>query len=153
MLILSENQLAALNAEFEKAYLERLLLLLREYFSDTAEVPTAELRQGVVEEIDKARGYGLLNEDEIAVYVVTAWQLGRDFDGFFPAAKLVLGSNDYGGAEKRDWLQGWTLAMFNALQGEGEPWLGVTHSRRTRLSMPTNGLRRRSSMPTSGARQ
>ncbi len=119
MLTLTEQQLAALNAESEKIYLERLLRLLAECFPDTAEVPGAELRQGVAEEIEKARGYGLLNEDEIAVYVVTAWQLGRDFDGFFPAAQLVLASQDYSGAEKRDWLQAWTLTMFKALQGEG----------------------------------
>ncbi len=118
MLILSEQQLAALNAESEKLYLDRLLALLGECFPDAAEVPAAELRQAVGEEIEKARGYGLLHEDEIAVYVVTAWQLGRDFDRFFPAATLVLESEDYSGPEKRDWLQEWTLVMFKELQGE-----------------------------------
>lgn len=116
MFKMRQEQENALGQAKESEFLRRLAGFLREEFPDAHEMSDADLEMGVKQQTTRARSYGLENEDEIATYTVTAWQLGENFDTEFPAAQYILKSPDYTPAEKSDWLEAWTVKMFEELE-------------------------------------
>jgi hypothetical protein len=100
----------AMNREFEM----RLVRFLQGAFPNaTSEVDTT-LAEGIREQLAKARGYGLLTEQQIATYVTSAWLLGTDFDRQFPAVQEVLASHAPPN-DKGDWLERFTKDLFEQM--------------------------------------
>lgn len=111
-----KQQFDALNQQQEAGYELRLTEFLRKQFADAAVKPVAKLRPEVAGQIAKARGYGLLTEQEVASYVISAWLLGQDFDKEFPAAQEVL-TAPVSGNVKASFLEQWTQELFEKLEG------------------------------------
>jgi hypothetical protein len=100
----------------DRSYELRLTRFLQEQFADAAKEPTNRLRPDVAAQIGKARGYGLLSEQEVAIYVITAWLLGQSFDREFPAAHEVL-TSPVSAELKAHFLEQWSRQMFEELAG------------------------------------
>ncbi len=100
----------------EEEYVTRLTNLMHESVQGLADVPEPELRVEVRNQIAKARSYGLASEQAIAIYTITAGQLGVDFDTKFPAAHEILTEPGATEAVKADKLEGFTVALFEALE-------------------------------------
>ena len=114
MKILRE-QIETLNSLDQERFVDKLFEYLRRHVPDAGQGKEEVLRQALSEEIEKARMYDLVTEQEVATFVMTSWLLGRDFVDRFPAAKTVLNSPAYSADEKADWLSRWTREMFGAL--------------------------------------
>jgi hypothetical protein len=98
---------------------DRLVEFLHKQFPEAKDEPAGELRAAVHEQVERALGYGLQAEQHAAIYLTTAWLLGREFDSEFPAAKDILTSNKMGPDEKAERLAKWTERLFVALEEEG----------------------------------
>lgn len=115
MLKISPESFAAVSRPGEDAYVARLSALLRDTVPDLASEPAARLDAQVWLQVEAARSFGLISEQAIAAFVMTAAQLGPDFPDRFPAARAIL--TDAGtDAEKADALERFTLALFDALE-------------------------------------
>jgi len=110
-----KKQISFLDEQQSATYELRLAKFLQEQFSDAAQEPLVKLRPEVSVQIEKAHGYGLVSEQDIADYAVTAWLLGADFDTEFPAAKEVL-TSQIPGEMKARFLEEWTKEMFETLE-------------------------------------
>ena len=110
------EQIAALDQHQSRDYELRLTKFLQEQFADAASEPADMLLPEVAAQIQRARGYGLLSENEIANYVISAWLLGKDFDQEFPAAKQVLRA-PISGNMKAHFLEQWAKQIFEELEG------------------------------------
>jgi len=111
-----KQQFDVLNQQQEADYELRLTRFLRMQFADAAAEPVEKLRPEVAGQIAKARRYGLLTEQEVASYVISAWLLGQDFDKEFPAAQEVL-TAPVSGNVKACFLEQWTQELFEKLEG------------------------------------
>lgn len=109
-----KEQVTFLDEQGGKSYELRLTRFLRQQFPDAAEESEERLRPDVAVQIERAQGYGLLTEQEVATYVISAWLLGKSFDRDFPAATEVLTSSVPSGM-KAHFLEHWTRQMFEEL--------------------------------------
>jgi hypothetical protein len=107
---------AASDADFE----QRLAGFVQTNIPGLAEENPADLRAVVHCQAEKARAYGLVTEQEIAVYVSVAALIGETFDTDSPAATQLLTSPVLPGVAKADWLAQWSEAMLRELQGGGK---------------------------------
>src|SRR4029079_12112698 len=98
---------------------DRLVEFLRGEFPEAKKEPDAEIRVVVHEQVDRAIGYGLAAERQAAIYLTTAWLLGKAFDEECPGARDILTSPLYAPEEKADRLAKWTERLFVALEEEG----------------------------------
>jgi hypothetical protein len=118
MLKLSSDQEAVFAAEARRAYQERVVDLLREGFDNARAMRRRDLRPVVREQIDKAKGHGLISMRQVATYVVTAWILGVDFDERFPVLRRTLHNWDIDPQRKAEILIEHTMALLSALSEE-----------------------------------
>ena len=79
---------------------------------------TAEGRQTLRQQYERARGYGLETERDLGRYIVTAWTMGIDFDRRFPAMSQILNDPALTPTEKADGVERTALTLF-ALLAEG----------------------------------
>lgn len=114
--IIRPEQLKALARPVEENLEERLSRFVQERVPGLDSMSEPELRRAVGEQIDKARGYGMETESDLALYVATAAMLGPNFDVEFPAATEILNSPVLPASMKTDWLVEWTEAIFKALE-------------------------------------
>lgn len=98
------------------SFLRKLLLILRENVPSLEDLSDAQ----VIEDINKlsaeARSFGVVTERGIAVYVVTASQLGLDYVAKFPGAFEILNS-DESEENKIELLQAFTVNILELLEG------------------------------------
>ena len=92
----------------------RIRDLLRRHFPETREIPARQTDAAISRQIKEGRTYGLWTERQLAIYVLTAFLLGEDFDVKFPAANAVLRSGLEPDA-KVDWVEAWSREMFDTL--------------------------------------
>ena len=118
MVMLTESHLQHLRRARDVDFSVRLAESLARQFSDAAKVPRETLVDGIGQQIDTARAYGLTTERQLYDYVVSAWMLGGNFDTRFPAAKRVLNADDYSPNEKTRWLKQWTRTIFKKLEND-----------------------------------
>ena len=114
-MVIRKEQMDAFQRAAERSYEMRLVHFLQSQFPDAAHEDEASLLEGIRGQIAKARGYGLLTEQQIAAYITSAWLLGGDFDLEFPAAKQMLRSN-VTPDDKSDWLEQFTEELFDRLE-------------------------------------
>ncbi len=96
-----------------------MIAFLRKTFPEADKISTAQLDQVIEEQITRARGYGFETENQMGIYVVTAWLVGEKFDTENKAAEDTLKSKDVTPDYKADWLQNWTEGLFEALEEKG----------------------------------
>jgi len=113
--LIRKEQMDAFQRAADCSYEMRLVHFLQSQFPDAAHEAEASLVEGIRGQIAKARGYGLLTEQQIATYVTSAWLLGGDFDQEFLAANEMLGSN-VPPDDKSDWLERFSEELFHRLE-------------------------------------
>ena len=118
MLKLSHDQEAVFAEEAKRAYEERVVDLLREGFPNARAMRRRDLRPVVREQIDKAKGHGLISGRQVATYVIIAWILGVDFDERFPVLRRTLHDWEIDPQRKAEILSEHTTALLSALAEE-----------------------------------
>jgi hypothetical protein len=100
----------------ELSFLERLRSVLRESFPEAVRaIPGAELDAEILRLVHRAEAYGLKSEQSAAIFVTTAWMLGRDFDTRFEDVQTTLKSTGLTQSQKSSWLQSFSLELLKAL--------------------------------------
>lgn len=115
MLEITPEQMSSMDADARRAFVRRLAAFLRRQVPSLADEP-GPIEPEVERQIVKAVGHGLEGENAVSAYVLAAAWLGPDFDVAFPAAAAVLAANDMSETQKADWLDGWTVEMFERLE-------------------------------------
>jgi hypothetical protein len=87
-----------------KMYASRMRQYLNAQFPETEEIENKELERIILELTDRAAGYKLILETQVAPFIVAAWIMGIDFDQDFIAVKEVLENLDMDSNEKANWL-------------------------------------------------
>lgn len=95
---------------------QQLIQLLHESFPDSRLVPAGQMNQSLTNVLQKAQGYGLDNQADLASYVITAYVLGENFDTEVPEAAQVLQNSRYSSHQKAAQLENWTKQVMNALE-------------------------------------
>jgi hypothetical protein len=112
--------LAISNSQFTKmgeaSFIERMKeVLLETVPAAVRAIPPAELDAEILRQVHRADTYGLRSEASAAIYVVTAWMLGLDFNTRFEDVHATLGSRWLTQAQKSEWLQSFTVELLKAL--------------------------------------
>ena len=89
---------------------------MNEAFSDSTEVPAAELEETISELTEQAEQYQLTLETEVAPFVVCAWLYGVPFDSDFPAVHEVLEDSELTGGDKAEFLWGFAEVGMEILE-------------------------------------
>jgi hypothetical protein len=97
---------------------ERVKNYLYETFPDAQDIPNEQMISTVLDLLEKAYAYGFEAEDDLAIYIVTAYLLGVNFDSEFPAAKHILTDPAFSANEKAEQLQFWTHELLKTLEEE-----------------------------------
>ena len=109
MLKIRETQVEQL-APFRR----RMRDLLRQHFADARAMSARKLDAAISRQTRAARSHGLWTERQLAVYILTAFLLGEEFDTRFPAAGSVLDSTLPPDA-KVGWLEQWSKEILHTL--------------------------------------
>ncbi|WP_434620448.1 hypothetical protein [Azospirillum sp. B2RO_4] len=118
MLTISDGQFDRLREVSDAAFSKRLANFLIEADPDAGDIPFEELLTTAERQMARARAYGIVTEHGFAVYFLTAWILGEDFDTAFPAAQTVLEDSGTALSAKTDWLEQWTLQILETLENQ-----------------------------------
>ncbi len=97
----------------------KLLKFLHVLFPESVEIPDEELIKTLQSLLEKASGYGFEEENDFAVYIITAYLLGVDFDTEFAAVSEILSEAGVAASDKAKNLQKWTQQLLYS--GEEEP--------------------------------
>lgn len=117
MLVIRDAQMEVFREYAFKRYEEKLVDFLWHQLVEARTIPKEELEVFVHEQVTKARSYQLSTERQIAVYVTTAWLLGREFDVKFWQASDQLNSTELSADEKIKWLAPWAKEKLRFLKG------------------------------------
>ncbi|MDR3752325.1 MAG: hypothetical protein P4K93_03140 [Terracidiphilus sp.] len=112
-LAIRDDQFSTLQAEGGAGYIRSLVQFLRDEVPGTAEEDEKYLLDFVKAMVEKAKGYGLKTKRDAAVYVISAYMLGRDFEEDLQVAKRVL-SSSLPGPDKAKWLQDATVSLIDS---------------------------------------
>lgn len=119
MFKIRKEQMDAQSKAVREHYEDRLYDFLCEEFPEAKNEPPAELRAEIHRQVEKAKGYGLESEQDVATYLTSAWMLGKKFDTEFPAAHDILVSPMRSPEMKAEDLAKLTERLFLALEEEG----------------------------------
>jgi len=114
-LTLSGRQVETLGVD---GFLRKMVRILSQ--SDPKAGPvlgTAEGKQALRQQYDRARAYGLETERDLGRYILTAWTMGIDFDRRFPAMAQILNDPALTPTERAEAVERTALTLF-ALLGE-----------------------------------
>ena len=115
MILIRKEIMDALGQSAWTDFARRLVAFLQGQFPDAAEQPRESLVKGVRGQIAAARGYGMVTEQDIAIYVTSAWLLGGEFDREFPAVAEMMAS-EAPPETKAEWLEEFTNEVFEGLE-------------------------------------
>lgn len=111
---ISHSQMAAMGWLH---FIDRMIDLLRAGFPEkVAALTTEELQAGIREQGERAGKYGLVNEQDVAIFVLTAWFLGAGFGERIPAVTEKLNDASLTPGEKAQWLESFSRSLFEALE-------------------------------------
>lgn len=96
-------------------FIERLAEYLLDAVPTLRDVPRGEFLLQLRYLAEQAQNFGMRSEQAIAIYAVTAGQLGFDFVEKFPGARQIVEANLPEG-EKSDLLQAFTLNLLEILE-------------------------------------
>lgn len=113
-MLLTDQQWESLGSVPTKVLAQRILRVFEAaHHAQPAGVENLQLSE-ITRQLDMARGYGLVSDQDLGVYVTAAYLLGADFDTRFPEVKAVL-TSAMTARDKTIWLQDWNLALFTML--------------------------------------
>jgi len=112
---ISPDAFAAFESEAETAFTAKLNGVLREAVPSLAHEPEPAFSATVRLLIEQARSYGMISEQEIGVFGVTAGLLGLDFVDHFPGARQILEGREPP-AVKADLLEAFTRNLIETLE-------------------------------------
>jgi len=105
------NQLGQLNFE------SRMVAILRGQFPDqTAAFSNEQLAAPIPALVARAAGYGLVDEQSAAIFVLNTWLLGPDFDQRIPGLHQILVSKQLSPGTKADALTNFSVTAFHELE-------------------------------------
>ena len=114
---IGERQLTAFREDAERRYVASVVTFLKKHIPEAADEKPETLSAFVSALVDKAKGYGLTTRREAAIYVITAYLLGDNFEAGFERARRVL-SSSLSGAEKAEMLQRAAIELLNSAEGK-----------------------------------
>lgn len=115
MFSISENIFSQFKILEMNSFLRKLLLLLRENVPSLSDLSDAQVIEDIKKLSAEAQSFGIATERGIAVYVVTASQLGLDYAAKFPGAFEILQSQEVEDT-KIELLQAFTLNILELLE-------------------------------------
>jgi hypothetical protein len=98
----------------------QMVALVYESFPESRQEPAAELYQGVRGVMQKAVAYGIDNEGDLGIYVISSYILGGDFDEAVPEAGAFLRNPRYTSHQKAAQLESWAQQAVEALENDEE---------------------------------
>jgi hypothetical protein len=99
-------------------FLERAIKFLYEKFPESRKEDPDRFTEIVGAQLNKADSYGLVTEQQVMIYITSAWLLGLNFDKEFPSAKETLNSKKLPPDKKADWLAKWTEQVIAGFKKE-----------------------------------
>jgi len=111
-MLIRNEQMDVLNQYAHKRFEKKMMTFLRQHFAGARKTLKEELQPIVREQINKAKGYGLITEIQIATYVTSEWIWGMKFDTEFPEVREILTSSKYPPEDKAMLLVEWSEAKF-----------------------------------------
>ncbi|MFW6161639.1 MAG: hypothetical protein ACODAJ_02665 [Planctomycetota bacterium] len=103
MLRIRREQMAALSEHMARQFEQRMVAHLRQRFpQQTQDLDEPALHAQVHEGIERAKGYGITQEDDVRRFLEYQALLGADFDTSRPWAASVLSDDSLAGTEKMD---------------------------------------------------
>lgn len=98
-------------------FASRMVAILREHYPDqTAGFSGEQLASFIPALVTRAAGYGLVDEQSAAVFVLNTWLLGPDFDQRIPALQQILSSTQLSSGTKADALTNFAMTVFHELE-------------------------------------
>lgn len=114
MFTISPTSYAWFTNEAERKFVLDLVTFLRQNVPELAGEPADAMIAQVTLLLEQARSYGLMSEQHVAVFALTAAQLGTDFVEKFPGAREIL-TLELSADEKVSLLEAFTLNLFEIL--------------------------------------
>lgn len=96
----------------------KLLNFLHALFPESIEIPDEELIKTLQSVLEKASNYGFDAESDFAIYIITAYLLGVDFDTEFPVVNAILSAPGVIASQKAENLQNWTHHFLHLNEDE-----------------------------------
>jgi len=108
------------NSQFDELGTQRVLGRIVEIICSThpdarPALTSDEGRKTLREQYRKANHYGLSSDLDVASYVITAWQLGPDFDTRFPAMREILNNSAIPSDRKAESIGRFTVTLLETL--------------------------------------
>jgi hypothetical protein len=110
---IGERQISAFREDAESRYVDSVVTFLKSNIPKAAEDKPETLNAFVAAMVKKAKGYGLATQREAAIYVITAYLLGENFDESFERGRRVLHSS-LPGADKAEMLQRAAIELLDS---------------------------------------
>jgi sorbitol-specific phosphotransferase system component IIA len=116
MFKITDEQISRMGNSKRKELIEKMILVLRSKFEEATQIPDEEFEYTMHLQIERALHYGLTLEMNIAVYTVTAFLLGENFDSEFKAVDHFLPDMTLNETRKAEALQQWSGLLFSTLE-------------------------------------
>jgi len=116
MLSIRKEQLQIFHEKSVENFSDRTYDFLCEEFEDIGKENKSEVIDTIKQLIEKGNSYQLITEQQLIIFIITAWLLGKNFDTDFPKANEILSSSNYSPSDKVEWLSKWTESLFKALE-------------------------------------
>ena len=101
----------------ESNFASRMVGILREQFPEqTAAFSNDQLAAPIPDLVARAAGYGLVDEQSAAIFVLNTWLLGPDFDQRIPGLQQILGATQLSPGTKADALTNFSVTVFRELE-------------------------------------
>lgn len=107
MIRVRPEQNQAFADDLARRFPQRVADFLREWFPDAEAMPQAALAREVEALLARARSWGLVTEEQLVVFVVTAWSTSKTFDVDSKEANFYLSAPQLGPDDKARWLRGY----------------------------------------------
>jgi transcriptional regulator of aromatic amino acid metabolism len=112
----SKNQSTLTNMKITASFEQQVLEFLYEAFPDSKSVPSQQMKASIHMVLQKGVQYGLNNEEDLAVYAITSYVLGENFDEEVPEAAMVLQNKNYSSRQKAELLESFAKQVVTALE-------------------------------------
>lgn len=121
MLVIRRKQMNILSWKMRKAFEDRMVLHLKEFFPDQCQMlGEKDTRAAIRHGMERAETYGLGTESDLAKYLNVMFTFGRDFDTDpeLPWASAILNARD-GSAPSERLARLYSMAIDKESEGRG----------------------------------
>lgn len=119
--VLQKNMNSISQAQWDQLgqnnFASRMVGILREQFpAQTARFSSDQLAAPIPALVARAAGYGLVDEQSAAIFVLNTWLLGPDFDQRIPGLQQILSATQLSPGTKADALTNFSVTVFHELE-------------------------------------